>query len=501
MLKPISVKRKNCFIGGSNWNHDGLAYATYDEIKLYDIALNESEIIKEVKDFNNPNDSKPVNKSAYMPVITKGLQNYWPFNGDTLDYAGNLHITDASSHEFDADRFNAENSAIYLSNGYMVVPKGKFFNGPFSLLLWFKLNYDTDSAQLIDFGISTYEVGGVGVSVSNKAIELEIFSRYSFHYDTATTTAPLSSWTHLAVCLDSNGFVEIYVNGKLESASTGIVPRRNISSRSKNYIGKYKSYLNSRYNSNTKYTSGFFDEIKIYNRSLTEYEVLEDFSYPNSFEGAYNHEPIHYWPFSNTYSDVNGKINVYYGSGFKITKDRFQNSKSALDLNKGYLKLSSDVYFGQELTITVWVYIRSHETYSRIIDFGNGEYQDNIILGFSGSSEHAYFEIHSGKYSKGHLIANKTVPLNNWIFIAAVLSRGIARLYYNCELVASGPQYMPKNVTRFSNFIGKSNWFADKYFNGVLDEIKIYNRPVSLEELETEFKQTQLLSGTAQKGN
>ncbi len=42
---------------------------------------------------------------------------------------------------------------------------------------------------------------------------------------------------------------------------------------------------------------------------------------------------------------------------------------------------------------------------------------------------------------------------------------------------------MYDNVVRGSNFIGKSNWHIDDYLNGVLDDLKIFDRGLNEDEI------------------
>ncbi|MDK2907943.1 MAG: hypothetical protein PWQ87_401, partial [Candidatus Woesearchaeota archaeon] len=45
-------------------------------------------------------------------------------------------------------------------------------------------------------------------------------------------------------------------------------------------------------------------------------------------------------------------------------------------------------------------------------------------------------------------------------------------------------------VVRTNNYIGRSNWVADSYFKGIIDEVVIYNRALSAEEIEKIYNMT-----------
>ena len=78
-------------------------------------------------------------------------------------------------------------------------------------------------------------------------------------------------------------------------------------------------------------------------------------------------------------SDVVGGANLFGGSSYLFTNDRFCSANSAIYFNKGYLQVSSGIYFSGDFTFTAWIYLYSYEKYSRIIDFRNDDGVDNVI--------------------------------------------------------------------------------------------------------------------------
>jgi hypothetical protein len=77
-------------------------------------------------------------------------------------------------------------------------------------------------------------------------------------------------------------------------------------------------------------------------------------------------------------SDVVGGANLYGGSNYSFTFDRFCSANSAIYFNKGYLQVPEGVYFSGDFTVTAWIYLKSYQSYSRIFDFGNGRISDNV---------------------------------------------------------------------------------------------------------------------------
>ena len=74
--------------------------------------------------------------------------------------------------------------------------------------------------------------------------------------------------------------------------------------------------------------------------------------------------------------------------------------------------------------------------------------------------------------------------MNEWRhYVATVNSLGVATLYRDgvaLSLTAGSDGYptigLPNNVTRTLNYIGRSNWGADAYYQGKMCDVRIYNR-------------------------
>ena len=64
---------------------------------------------------------------------------------------------------------------------------------------------------------------------------------------------------------------------------------------------------------------------------------------------------------------------------------------------------------------------------------------------------------------------------------------GVMKLYSNGEMRASYSGHLPQGVT-WSWFLGKSNWGGDANFKGMMDDLRIYDRALSLNEFLKYFR-------------
>lgn len=212
-------------------------------------------------------------------MITDGLVNYWPIINDLKDYVGSAdmspgtNLSVGASIGFGPDRFGNAAESIDLSNGYYTVPSGVYFNGSFAILAWVKMTAYNYGSRLLDFGNGATS-DNVYVSISSETTDLpsvQIFqSLVEVGSVTGVTSLPLGNWIHLASVYSAGtpGTLAIYINGVLSASSSNALAPLNIT-RNLCYIGRSNNPIDSNANA-------YFDEIKIYNRSLSPSEIIYD---------------------------------------------------------------------------------------------------------------------------------------------------------------------------------------------------------------------------------
>lgn len=156
----------------------------------------------------------------------------------------------------------------------------------------------------------------------------------------------------------------------------------------------------------------------------------------------------------------------------------FDGVNDFIDLPDGFAD------FRGGMTVSVWAYPTAVKNWARFLDLGNGEYDTNIVFGRRGSSNDLFFEAYDGAASGGQVLAPGAIQLNQWqMFTAALDADGNVTLYRNGTSVATGRTAIPSYVPRLNNYIGRSNWAADAFFAGRMDDVRIYNYALSPQEV------------------
>jgi hypothetical protein len=391
------------------------------------------------------------------------------------DVVGGANLFGGSNYSFVPDRFCSQNSAIYLNKGYLQVPEGVYFSGDFTFTGWIYLKSNQNSSRLFDFGNGLPKDNIILAMLSTSyQIRGNLFNSSVNSFITTSSKVNLNQWYFIAFVL-SNKTGNIYINCNQVANGTLNVP--NNLQRTNNYIGKnnWNTYPNA---------DAIFDEFKIYQGALSSNEIINEYLL-NSNDGIINYCPSNYWPMSNL-SDVVGGANLFGGSNFMFTSDRFGAQNAAIYFNQGYLQVPTGVYFSGDFTVTTWINLKSYQSYSRFFDFGNGAGSDNVLLSMTESFSKMHGVIFKSSLSS-YIQTSSIINLNEWYFISFVLSGTTGYIYVNGNQVKTNQLNVPNSILRANNYIGKSN-FGNANTDAVYDEFKIYQGALSSSDIMNEYQ-------------
>ena len=230
---------------------------------------NQCKLFKQVKYSLSTNTTREsILYEKYVPdysSINSYLTNHWPFNNDFNDIIGGATLYNPVSCSFTTDRLNTQSSALFLNRGYVRAPTGIYFNGDFTMTVWVKLleyahkslvTFGTNQQDDVYLGIDYNSLYGEKINyyISNAGIRHNTFSQFNLK---------INVWQHYAITL-SGTTVTIYIDGKLNYQHTSVKPRS--ISRTSNFVGCSNWADCSPY--------AYVDDLKIFNRSLTQAEIL-----------------------------------------------------------------------------------------------------------------------------------------------------------------------------------------------------------------------------------
>lgn len=198
---------------------------------------------------------------------------------------------------------------------------------------------------------------------------------------------------------------------------------------------------------------------------------------------------INYWPFYTNFTDIIGNISLYGGLNAYLTSDRSNRIGSALSLVNGYLNLQSGFYFiGQQFTLLLWIRVRNYNTWSKVIEVGNGASTDGSVMFFiSGDSSTPQIKCLDNGNVYADVRSSQMLTLNTWEHLAFVYSYPSAFIFINGVSTVTSytiqPSKIATNISKNVNYVGKGTYGFDRNADADFDEMKIFNRALTRNEI------------------
>jgi hypothetical protein len=157
-----------------------------------------------------------------------------------------------------------------------------------------------------------------------------------------------------------------------------------------------------------------------------------------------------------------------------------------------------------DVTFTTWVNFYNMAGYwQRIFDFGNGPVTYLFLTAkgqLSTGEEPIIFGVGNNAWQdEDRVVGPNTLP-TDWHHIAVALDyeNRIASIYLDGQFIADNNsiRYGPSTVGETTqNWLGKSQYESDTYFNGALDDFRIYDYPLGESEIRIVMEGGSLASG------
>ncbi len=189
--------------------------------------------------------------------------------------------------------------------------------------------------------------------------------------------------------------------------------------------------------------------------------------------------------FSGNANDTSGNGNNGTVNGATLTTDRLGNANKAYDFNSGnedYIDCGngSCLNFDNQITVSIWMYPNAYGV--RLIGKSDNDLSAGWLIDLLNGNQKLKVTIQPSQ----NLFTPTSLALNTWYHIAYTYNKtdGLTKLYVNGNLVnqtnfTSGSIYYNTKLT-----IGTFTSSGISYFNGFEDDVRIYNRILSDNEIQ-----------------
>jgi hypothetical protein len=186
-------------------------------------------------------------------------------------------------------------------------------------------------------------------------------------------------------------------------------------------------------------------------------------------------------------TDAHENLGLYNGTlqnNAAITNDPSLGNVLSLDGVTNYVSLPNPV--ANCSTLACWTKWNGGAAWQRVFDFGADTTNYFFLTPLNSVSGVMRFAITtSGSGGEQVIDAPIALPTNQWCHVAVTLDGSQGLLYLNGNPVATNSSLTirPWQTLASSNYIGKSQYAADPYFNGEIASFRIFGRALSGAEI------------------
>ncbi len=454
--------------------------------------------------------NEKLEKGAEIP---SGLVAYYPFDGNANDISGNGHHgTIHGNVTLTTGRKNDSNGAYQFPGqamNYISVPNSSDLNNDsFTINAWvytdkndYNKNYIVDKGR--DINVGTYRLGVDGVGACTK---------YNGTNGASVKKIPEVNQWHMITGTVSGNKAKFYIDGKLVSEST-LSDNFKCNTSDPLTIGMH--YYNGCPSGWAYAYYGKIDDLSIFNRALSAEEIAELYDFNGDYQistqnktaSTYNNNNdnnlpnnlkrglVAYYPFDGNANDMSG--NGHHGTvngNVKLTTGRKNDTNGAYQFPgqaMNYISVPNNANLNNNtFTINAWVYTdRNDYGKNYIVDKGRDINVGTYRLGvdFVGACT---------KYNGTNGASVKKIPeVNQWHMITGTVSGNKAKFYIDGKLVSESTlsdnfkcNTSDPLTIGMHYYNGCPSGWAYPYY-GKIDDLRIYNRELSAEEINQLFKE------------
>ena len=495
-----------------------------DDVRIYNRALSANEVQQLYKQGAAKVGVSPSTSSGQL---TQGLVGYWTFDGAntvwTSSSAGTATDGSGNGNTGTLTNMNQSTSPVpgkigqgLKFDGTKYVTSGAVFsslgtsNQPYSIAGWVKTTA-SNYGNVIHVSQSS---DGSGWCVSfvtyNSPGNLQAHSWNGAPVTaTGATTLSAGNWYHFVNTWDSSGGLRIYVNGVLDGATSQSTFS---ASGGSDYV--FAGLGDSTCAGSTgNYFNGSMDDVRIYNRALSANEVQQLYNSTKGSVAAVSPTKtltsglVGYWTFDgNSTNWATGKTNDVSGQGNTGTLTSMSTTTSTVmgKIGQGlqfdgsadrYVNVGSNLDFSSGLKFSISFWVKGNTTQvsgAGLIARGNGGGGEQYSLDVNAGVFRFYTYLSDG-VTVGVNISASEGPTSTWKHLVvtynALANSGI--MYLNGVSVNSGTTGASLQIASHITSIGSRQSASGSYnlpFNGSIDDVRIYNRALSANEVMQLYK-------------
>ena len=515
---------------GARSGTQGLFGGIIDEVRVYNRALSQSEIQQL---YNAGAARMKINSKSSAPGGNSGLVGNWTFNGADIDWGSNTAYDRSGSSP--ANNGTITNMSTTTSPVAGISGQALNFDGVddyvnitensnlpiynqtiYSVSAWVKCSAGQSNKKVFSEGdnINYVAAFSIGTALQAGSKKASIYikddaSVIKLSYKASTLDVFDGTWHHIT-WIDNNGTAKLYVDGVQDSTDYNYT--RSTLTLNTSSIGALRVLAVS------GFFNGLIDEVRVYNRALTPSEITDLYragaarmkiNSKSSAPGG-NSGLVGNWTFngadidwgSNTAYDRSGSSPANNGTMINMSTTtspvagisgqalKFDNnSQSYVDAGK-----QSSLNNLGPMTISMWVNPKSYSFNAGILASKSAISTfawDGWLFYFFNSSGYVRFQVsYDADATTISRNSSAGINLNKWQHVVVTWDGSSSptniRIYFNNVDVSAGTSGSGsiRDNDSLSSFGIGGNTSDIRNFNGLIDEVRVYNRALTASEIQ-----------------
>jgi len=424
-------------------------------------------------------------------ISTEGLVGHWKLSGDARDYSGNGNDgTLMGGVTWSEDRMGQAKGAAEFDgeSGYVEVDSlSDVGENNITYSLWVKPNTNGhNSTDVYNFDTFMGKHGSgysgdlaVGYRADNK-VRVYYENLSIGNYIDSINPIIINEWTHVTVVTNSSS-VSLYVNGVLNSigniATNFVIDKMGIGNAI--LLDTWTTHFN-----------GQIDDVRVYNRALSEAEIKALYGhYSDKYQSSVTVGDgitdglVGYWPMNEGQGSY-----VYDYSPRTSNHGKFFGPYLDFDGVDDYVGCGSDssLDITEEITVSAWIKLTTLGLEQKILAKAQSSTKGYEI--FIGSDNKIRSRVGAEDNASERDLIGDSVSLGNWYHVVMTWDGTTQKLYANGSLSNSKGTSGTSGNPEYDLTVGRRSDASSLFFNGLIDDARVYNRALSAEEVSKLYK-------------
>ena len=424
----------------------------------------------------------------------------YQLNWDGSDMSGNYdgtttNVSFSNGKIDEAANFNGSSSQLNLPTSFNTDIIDA--TGAFTLSMWIKMNDITAVQYLFASNISNNVDLGVNSNALGAGKVIWTIYNGSYAQIISTTTITTSVWYNIVVKYN-NGTSELFI----DNVSQGTMTKTLIESSIVPTIG----YRNT---GSGNYTNGLIDQVRVFNKAISAIspnEVSTLYAEAACVKTCTTDTPqlvpdcIAYYKLDGNADDSNGTATVYDGTPTNVswTQGRF-GSAGGFNGSSSFIDTNAKIPASLDFSVSFWIKSSDTSSGTHFLFSTKGSYTTN---GWFIENSSGYLV-----YGEGNGVDNATSQTSpsiiaDGIWNHVVVTReagGTVNMYINNSRVITdgsvGTYFMTSSTWAYDTHIGRYSLNSQLFYNGDLDQIRIYDEAITAEQVTTLYNEVACPSG------